>query len=64
LRKYKWQGSDQILAELIQTAGETLLSEILKLGNYSWSKEELSYQWKESTIVPIYKKDDKSDCSN
>jgi hypothetical protein len=29
-----------------------------------WNKEELPDQWKESTIVPIYKKDDKNDCSN
>jgi hypothetical protein len=26
-----------------------------------WSKEELPQQWKESIIVPIYKKGDKND---
>jgi hypothetical protein len=26
--------------------------------------EELSQQWKDSVIVPVYKKDDKTDCSN
>jgi hypothetical protein len=26
--------------------------------------EELPEQWKESIIVPIYKKGDKTDCSN
>jgi hypothetical protein len=39
-------------------------SEILKLINSIWNKEELPEQWKESVIVPIYKKDDKTDCSN
>jgi hypothetical protein len=29
-----------------------------------WNKEELPKQWKKSVIVPIYKKDEKSDCSN
>jgi hypothetical protein len=29
-----------------------------------WSKEELPDQGKESIIVPIYNKGDKSDCSN
>jgi len=29
-----------------------------------WNKEELPEDWKESIIVPIYKKGDKTDCSN
>jgi len=29
-----------------------------------WNKEELPEEWKESIIVPIYKKGDKIDCSN
>jgi hypothetical protein len=29
-----------------------------------WNKEKLPEQWKESIIVPIYKKGDKPNCSN
>jgi hypothetical protein len=29
-----------------------------------WNKEELPHQWKESIVVPIHKKSDKTDCSN
>jgi hypothetical protein len=29
-----------------------------------WNKEELLDQWKESIIVPIHKKGDKTDCNN
>jgi hypothetical protein len=29
-----------------------------------WNEEELPEQWKESVIIPIYKKDDKTGCSN
>jgi hypothetical protein len=29
-----------------------------------WNKEELPQQWKESFVVPIHKKSDKTDCSN
>jgi hypothetical protein len=36
-------------------------SEIHKLVNSIWNKEELPEQWKESIIVPIYKKGDKTD---
>jgi hypothetical protein len=61
---YKSPGSDQILAEMIPAGGKTLKSEIHKLINSIWDKEELPDQWKESIIIPIYKKGNKTDCSN
>jgi hypothetical protein len=64
LKRYKSPGVDQIPAELIQTGGETLRSEIHKLIKLIWNKEELPHQWKESVVVPIHKKGDKTDCSN
>jgi hypothetical protein len=64
LKKYKSPGSNQIPAELIQAGGEILLSEIHKLINSVWNKQELSDQWKESIIVPIHKMGDKTDCNN
>jgi hypothetical protein len=44
LRKCKLPDINQILAELIQAEGETL-SEIPRLMNYVWNKEELPDQW-------------------
>jgi hypothetical protein len=41
-----------------------LLSAIYKLINSVWNKEELPDQWKESIIVPIHKRGDKTDCNN
>jgi hypothetical protein len=41
LKRYKSPGSDAILAELIQAGVEMLCSEINKLINYIWNKEEL-----------------------
>jgi hypothetical protein len=52
------------LAELIHKGGEILLSVIHKLINSVWNKEELPDQWKESIIVPVHKKGDKTDCNN
>jgi hypothetical protein len=49
---------------MIQAGGETLQSEIIKLINSVWNKEKLPDQWRESTFAPIYKKGDKTDCSN
>jgi hypothetical protein len=40
-----------------------LQSEIDKLINSIWNKEELPDQQKGSITVPIYKKDDITDCS-
>jgi hypothetical protein len=39
------------------------LSAIHKIINSVWNKEGLSNQWKESVVVPIYEKGDKSDCN-
>jgi hypothetical protein len=64
LKKYKSSGSYQIPAELIQAGGKILLSVFHKLINSAWNKEELPDQWKESIIVPVHKKDDKTDCNN
>jgi hypothetical protein len=64
LKRYKSSGFDQIPAELIQAGGETLRLEIHKLIRLIWNKEELPHQWKESVVVPIHKKSDKTDCSN
>jgi hypothetical protein len=57
-------GFDQIPAELIKAGGRTIRSETHKLINSVWNKGELPEKWKESIVVPIYKKGDKTDCSN
>jgi hypothetical protein len=38
LKRYKLSGSDQILAEVIQAGGETILSAIHKLLDSSWNE--------------------------
>ncbi|KAJ4440654.1 hypothetical protein ANN_08801 [Periplaneta americana] len=64
LKKYKSPGIDQIPAELIQDGGSALYSEIYKLVLAIWDKEIVPEQWKESIIVPIFKKGDKTNCGN
>jgi hypothetical protein len=64
LKRYKYPGVDQVPAELIKAGGGTLRSEIHKLIKLIWNEEELPHQWKESIVVPIHKKGDKTDCSN
>jgi hypothetical protein len=64
LRRHKSPGIDQIPAELIKAGGRIIMSEIHKLIISIWNKEELPEEWKELVVVPIYKKGDKTDCSN
>jgi hypothetical protein len=64
LKKCKLPGTDQILTQLIQAGDKTLWSEICKLINSNCNKEELPDQWKQSIIVPVYKKGNKTGCNN
>jgi hypothetical protein len=52
----KLPGSVQSLAGLIQAGGEILWSEIHRVTNLFWNKEELPDQWKEYIFVRIHKK--------
>jgi len=64
LKRFKSPAIDQILGKVLQTGGNTLRYDIHKLINSIWNKEKLPQQWKESIIVPIYKKSEKTDHSN
>ena len=64
LKIHKSPGIDQIPAQMIKAGGRTNLSQIHKLLNSVWNRQELPEEWRESVILPIWKKDDKADCSN
>jgi hypothetical protein len=59
LKRHKSPGTDQIPAELVKAGGRIIWSEIYQLIICIWNKEELPEEWKESIIIPIYKKGDK-----
>jgi len=60
LKSHKSPGIDQIPAELIKAGVRTIRYEIHKLTISIWNTEALAEEWKESIIVPIHKKGDKS----
>jgi len=64
IKRRKSPGIDQIPADLFKAEGRTIHYEIHKLVNSIRNKEELTEEWKGLFIVPIYKKGDKTDCSN
>jgi hypothetical protein len=63
LKSHKSPGIDWIPAELIKKGCRTIRSYIHNPIIYIWNKE-LPEEWKESIIVPVFKKGDKTDCSN
>jgi len=64
LKSHKSPGTGQIPAELIKAGGRTIYLEIHKLIISILKKEKLPEEWKESIIIPIHKKGDKTDCNN
>jgi len=61
LKTHKSPGNNQIPAGMIKAWGKTTDCEIHKLIISIWIKEELPEEFKESIIVPIYKKGTKTD---
>ena len=64
LKSHKSTGIDEMPAELIKAGGGTICLEIHKLITSTSKEEKLPEEWKESIIVPIHKKGDKTDCNN
>ena len=56
VRGHKSPGIDQIPAELITAGIRKIRYEFHKIIISVWNKEELTEEWKESIIVPFYKK--------
>ena len=63
-KNHKSPGIDKIPAELIKAGGRTIFCAIHKLIISIWNKQELPEEWKESIMVPIYEKGDKTYCNN
>jgi hypothetical protein len=49
---------------MLKAGGRKIRCAIHKLIVAIWNKGELPEEWKESIIVPIHKKGDKTDCNN
>jgi hypothetical protein len=61
LNRHTSQDTDQHPAELIEAGSSAISSKIINV-TFIWSKEELPEKWKNSIIITIYKKGDKTEC--
>lgn len=64
LKNNKAAGIDDMPGEIVKYGGERLVEEIFELIREIWNKEQIPMEWTESVIIPIFKKGDKSECSN
>ena len=63
LKSRKSPGIDEIQAVLIKAGGRTIFCAIHKLIISIWNKKKLPEEWKDSIILLIHKKGDKTDCN-
>lgn len=64
MKNYKAPGSDGISSEMLKAGGIELASQLHKLIEDIWEKEEMPLDWEEAVIVPLHKKGDKEDPKN
>ena len=64
IKRTKTPGTDNINAEFLQAAGPQITQRIQELILSIWRSERMPNKWNKSIICPIYKKEEKSECSN
>ena len=64
LKNNKAAGTDGIHPEWMKYGGNKLQNRIYELARQIWEEERILEEWKETTIVPTYKTDDRDRCQN
>ena len=64
LKQGKRPEPDGVFAEVLQSGGDVLMSEIHKLCEQAWQEETIPEEWTKSVIVTLPKKSDLADCTN
>ena len=64
MKNGKASGVDQIPAELLKNMGETGNIWLLELFDMLWNGQDIPEDWSKDLICPVYKKGDKTECSN
>ena len=64
MKNGKAMREDGIPVELVKVAGQTAMTELLDLFNTALRREEVPEGWQHGFICPIYKKGERTLCSN
>ena len=55
---------DRIVAELLKSGGETLIDWLTELIQEVWQTRKEPQDWRNATLMPLFKKKDRTQCNN
>ena len=64
VKRYKAPGPDDLSPSLFKFGGPTLIQCLHNLLHLIWTTESVPTEWGTATIVPVYKKGNRNECSN
>ena len=64
LKNGKAAGNDNIAAELLKNGGEAMVDWVTELVQEVWRTRKVPQEWKDATLVPLFKKKDRKICDN
>lgn len=64
LKNNKRSGEDQLTAEMIKAGENISVSMLHNLLKEIWKSKQVPQDWKNSVVIPIFKKRDKTECTN
>ena len=57
-------GEDRIVAELLKSGEETVIKWLTKLMQEVWQTKKVPQYWRNVTLIPLFKKNDRTQCNN
>ena len=64
LQNGKAAGDDRIVAELLKSGGETVIVWLTELIEEVWRTRKVPQDWRNATLIPLFKKKDRTQCNN
>ena len=64
LQNGKAAGEDRIVAELLKSGGETVIDWLTELIQEVWRTRKVPQDWRNATLIPLFKKKDRTQCNN
>lgn len=64
MKNNKASGVDQVPAEMLKYGGDRVIQEVHNIITEVWQEERIPQNWTEAVVTPIFKKGDKTSCTN